>query len=115
MYPELAEEYGALYAESFLGALTENGVEDGFADRYMQPDGIHPNAEGVARIVAAFIIGGGINGCGIARDAAGRGLSRDAGRDERSGLGRPPRPRPSCSTAGCAIWSISSSGWCARR
>jgi acyl-CoA thioesterase-1 len=53
MYPELAEAHGALYAESFLGALTENGVEDGFA-RYMQPDGIHPNAEGVARIVAAL-------------------------------------------------------------
>jgi hypothetical protein len=98
----------------------------------MQPDGIHPSAEGVALIVEAlgpevealiarvdplltrwhrfvtskfekkrtekltkrtsvamsdqreethddpydiFVIGGGINGCGIARDAAGRGLS----------------------------------------
>ncbi|HBS50200.1 MAG TPA: glycerol-3-phosphate dehydrogenase, partial [Rhodobacteraceae bacterium] len=35
---------------------------------------------GRARIVAIgitdlFIIGGGVNGCGIARDAAGRGLS----------------------------------------
>nr|WP_232823116.1 glycerol-3-phosphate dehydrogenase [Oceanibium sediminis] len=29
----------------------------------------------VARTVDLFIIGGGINGCGIARDAAGRGLS----------------------------------------
>jgi acyl-CoA thioesterase-1 len=53
MYPDLAAKHGALLAESFLGALTENGVEDGFA-RYMQPDGIHPNAEGVARIVAAL-------------------------------------------------------------
>jgi glycerol-3-phosphate dehydrogenase len=28
-----------------------------------------------AKIYDVFIIGGGINGCGIARDAAGRGLS----------------------------------------
>ena len=28
-----------------------------------------------AGIVDLFVIGGGINGCGIARDAAGRGLS----------------------------------------
>ena len=32
------------------------------------------------------IIGGGINGAGIARDAAGRGLARAAGRAERSRL-----------------------------
>ncbi len=37
--------------------------------------------------VDLFIIGGGINGCGIARDAAGRGLSRRAGRTGRSGAG----------------------------
>ncbi len=28
-----------------------------------------------AKVVDLFVIGGGINGCGIARDAAGRGLS----------------------------------------
>ncbi|MBO6854189.1 MAG: FAD-dependent oxidoreductase, partial [Marivivens sp.] len=27
------------------------------------------------KITDLFVIGGGINGCGIARDAAGRGLS----------------------------------------
>jgi glycerol-3-phosphate dehydrogenase len=29
----------------------------------------------VAKVFDLAIIGGGINGCGIARDAAGRGLS----------------------------------------
>ena len=44
MYPELAEEHGALYDPFFLA-----GVED---DRSLwQADGLHPNAEGVARIV----------------------------------------------------------------
>ncbi|CAM5395638.1 glycerol-3-phosphate dehydrogenase [Frigidibacter albus] len=32
-------------------------------------------ASGPADIVDLFVIGGGVNGCGIARDAAGRGLS----------------------------------------
>ena len=44
MYPDLAEEYGALYDPFFLA-----GVEE---DRALwQSDGIHPNAEGVAVIV----------------------------------------------------------------
>jgi acyl-CoA thioesterase-1 len=44
MYPELAEAYGALYDPFFLA-----GVED---DRSLwQSDGLHPNADGVARIV----------------------------------------------------------------
>lgn len=44
MFPELAEEYGALLDPSFL-----EGVQD---DRSLwQPDGIHPNAAGVAVIV----------------------------------------------------------------
>ena len=30
---------------------------------------------GTGKTVDLFVIGGGINGCGIARDAAGRGLS----------------------------------------
>jgi acyl-CoA thioesterase-1 len=44
MYPELAEEFGALHDPFFLA-----GVED---DRALwQSDGLHPNAAGVARIV----------------------------------------------------------------
>jgi acyl-CoA thioesterase-1 len=45
MYAELAEEHGAIFYPSFL-----EGVGPGL----MQPDGIHPNAEGVAAIVEAI-------------------------------------------------------------
>ncbi|MEM7722609.1 MAG: arylesterase [Pseudomonadota bacterium] len=52
MYPELAEAYGTIYAESFLGALSAATEDDpGAVARYMQADGIHPNAAGVALIV----------------------------------------------------------------
>ena len=49
IYPELAEEYGALLAPSFFSAL--EGDREASLARYMQADGLHPNAEGVARIV----------------------------------------------------------------
>lgn len=50
IYPELAEAYGALLYPNFLAALS--GAEDlAAAQRFMQADGIHPNADGVARIV----------------------------------------------------------------
>lgn len=51
MYPELATRYDALYADNFLGGLLGDGGSAASASRYMQPDGIHPNAEGVALIV----------------------------------------------------------------
>ena len=56
IYPELAAQYGALHAESFLGPLTDAAEADPRAAlaAYMQPDGIHPNAAGVALIVAAL-------------------------------------------------------------
>ena len=56
MYPELAETHGALHVESFLGALTAAAEADpqGAMTAYMQPDGIHPNAAGVALIVEAI-------------------------------------------------------------
>ncbi len=54
IYPELAEEYGTLYVVSFLGALQAE-VDQGAALRqFMQSDGIHPNADGVGKIVAAL-------------------------------------------------------------
>lgn len=51
IYPDLAEAHGALLHPDFLGALT--GIEDraGAIRDYMQGDGIHPNAEGVALVV----------------------------------------------------------------
>lgn len=52
IYPELAAEYGAtLYPFLFQGLA--GGSNDPAALRgFMQDDGIHPSAEGVARIVA---------------------------------------------------------------
>ena len=49
IYPALATAYGTLYVEDFLAGLGENTPQTLRA--YMQADGIHPNAEGVARIV----------------------------------------------------------------
>lgn len=56
MYPELANAYGVLHAESFLSGL-QDAVEGDRAEavrRYIQPDGIHPNAAGVSVIVEAL-------------------------------------------------------------
>ena len=52
MYPELAAEHGALLVPDFFDAI--EGGDPGAAMAFMQPDGIHPNAEGVERIVAAI-------------------------------------------------------------
>ena len=51
MYPELAEAYGALLHENFLGALAAHNDRATALERYMQPDRIHPNKNGVALIV----------------------------------------------------------------
>ncbi|ETX29917.1 arylesterase [Roseivivax isoporae] len=52
IYPELSQAYGTLYYENFFAAL---GSGDPSAmTRFMQPDGIHPNADGVSRIVDAL-------------------------------------------------------------
>lgn len=51
MYPELAETHGTSFHPNFLGALS--AIEDRalVLATYMQADGIHPNAQGVAMIV----------------------------------------------------------------
>ncbi|MFN3971375.1 MAG: arylesterase [Gemmobacter sp.] len=51
IYPDLARDYDALLAESFFAPLLEEGTYAESLASYMQPDGIHPNAAGVARIV----------------------------------------------------------------
>ena len=51
MYPELAENYGALYHPNFLNALASQEDRVATLRDYMQRDGIHPNAAGVALIV----------------------------------------------------------------
>ncbi|MBO9445525.1 arylesterase [Ruegeria sp. R14_0] len=53
MYPDLAGEYQLLFAESFFEGLQPNG-DPNAVRQYMQPDGIHPNKKGVARIVEAL-------------------------------------------------------------
>ena len=52
IYPDLAGEFGALYYPSFFESLSARTGETGAITKYMQPDGIHPSAEGVALIVA---------------------------------------------------------------
>lgn len=52
MYPDLAEDHGTLYFENFFEGLGTN--DPGQARAFFQPDGLHPNAAGVTRIVAAI-------------------------------------------------------------
>ena len=56
IYPDLAAQYDALHADSFLGPLSDAAEADPRAAlaKYMQSDGIHPNADG-SRAMAAFI------------------------------------------------------------
>ncbi|MFZ7091153.1 arylesterase [Primorskyibacter sp. 2E233] len=54
IYPELAEEYGTLYLPSFFQGLMTDGASPSDVAEFMQPDGIHPNGKGVARIVEAI-------------------------------------------------------------
>ncbi len=53
LYPELAQAYGTGFQNSFFAGLVEEGAQTDPAAlrQWFQPDGIHPNAEGVARIV----------------------------------------------------------------
>ena len=53
IYPELAEMYGAILYPKFFTALDAEGDRQEVRRRYMQDDGIHPNSEGVALIVAS--------------------------------------------------------------
>lgn len=54
IYPELAAQYGTLYAPDFFEGLQAEGGDPASVRAYMQPDGIHPNADGVERIVEAL-------------------------------------------------------------
>ncbi|HAW48805.1 MAG TPA: arylesterase [Roseovarius sp.] len=49
IYPDLAEKHGTLLAPDFFAGLGEG--DPAALQRFFQGDGIHPNAEGVARIV----------------------------------------------------------------
>jgi acyl-CoA thioesterase I len=52
MYPELAAQYGAVLMPNYFAAIAPEGTQSGQLGAYMQGDGIHPNGEGVALIVA---------------------------------------------------------------
>lgn len=51
IYPDLTAEFGTLYARSFLSGLTDLPDTDDARAKYMQDDGLHPNADGVLLIV----------------------------------------------------------------
>ena len=53
IFPELAEKHGATLYPKFFSALDAEGDRREVRRRYMQDDGIHPNSDGVALIVAS--------------------------------------------------------------
>lgn len=54
MYADLAEAYDVPLYGRFFDGLLEDGDMQAARARYMQADGIHPNPDGVARIVEAM-------------------------------------------------------------
>ncbi|WP_319824391.1 arylesterase [Thalassovita sp.] len=52
MYPDLAQEFGALYFPDFFAGLGDGAPAD--LQHLFQSDGIHPNGAGVALIVGAL-------------------------------------------------------------
>ena len=54
MYPDLAQKYGTLLYPGFLEALASREDRAEAMEAFMQPDGIHPNRDGVALIVEAM-------------------------------------------------------------
>lgn len=54
IYPDLAARFDTVYAESFLGGIAGPDAAPADVLPWLQGDGIHPNADGVARIVAAL-------------------------------------------------------------
>ncbi|WP_299507336.1 arylesterase [Cypionkella sp.] len=52
MYPDLATKYGALLAENYFFPVINQQTRL-LDPEYMQADGIHPNAKGVAKILEA--------------------------------------------------------------
>ena len=53
IYPDLAADFGTLYFEDFFAGLGGYGSPESRRP-WFQGDGLHPNAEGVARIVEAL-------------------------------------------------------------
>ena len=54
IYPELSEKYGTVFVESFFKGIAGETADPAEMRKFMQNDGIHPNPEGVKRIVDAL-------------------------------------------------------------
>lgn len=54
IYPDLAGQYDTLLFDDFFAGLGDVGDDPAALRAYFQPDGIHPNAEGVSLIVEAM-------------------------------------------------------------
>ncbi len=51
IFPDLARDYGTLYVDTFFTPLLEQSDDISQMKVFMQSDGLHPNAAGVANIV----------------------------------------------------------------
>lgn len=54
IYPTLAAQYGTALFPDFLKGLSDLPDRDQVVARFLQPDGLHPNAQGVTLVVAAM-------------------------------------------------------------
>ena len=54
IYPDLSARYGTLYLDNFFAGLMQDGDMPENPMEFMQMDGIHPNSEGVRRVVEAI-------------------------------------------------------------
>ena len=51
IFPDLARDYGTLYVDTFFTPLLEQSDDISQMKAFMQSDGLHPNAAGIANIV----------------------------------------------------------------
>lgn len=54
IFPDLAARYDTLLVEDFFEGIKVQGGDPASVQVFMQPDGIHPNPDGVRRIVEAL-------------------------------------------------------------
>ena len=54
IYPALATKYKTLLFPDYFAPLKQKSDDPAALTAYLQPDGIHPNAQGVSMIVAAM-------------------------------------------------------------
>ncbi|KMW58123.1 Arylesterase precursor [Candidatus Rhodobacter oscarellae] len=54
IYPDLAQEFGALYVEDLLAPMQEATADGTRLETFLQPDRLHPNPAGLELIVAGL-------------------------------------------------------------